>query len=134
MHPVVLQRAECLRLLAGGAVGRVVHTRDALPAVHPVAYLLDGEEVVFRTGPTSALPGAAGQVVGFEVDAFDTASRAGWSVLGVGVAYAVVDPLRLARRAERLPEPWVDEQATHTVAVPLLRLTGRRLQPATPAG
>ena len=132
MHPVALRRAECLRLLAGGAVGRVVHTRDALPAAQPVAYLLDGEEVVFRTGPTTALAGTAGQVVGFEVDAFDAATRAGWSVLGVGVAYAVVDPLRLARLADRLPEPWVDERATHTVAVPLSRLTGRRLQPVPP--
>ncbi len=44
-----LGRDECLRLLAGGVVGRVVFTEAALPAAHPVTYLLDGDEIVFCT-------------------------------------------------------------------------------------
>jgi hypothetical protein len=133
MEPVALGRVECLRLLAVGAVGRLVHTRDALPTAQPVGYLLDGTEIVFRTGPASALADTVAQVVGFEVDAFDVAARTGWSVLGVGVAYEIVDPARLAALADRVPEPWADDRASHTVAVPLRRLTGRLII-AAPAG
>lgn len=125
-----LWREECLRLLAGELVGRVVHTEAALPAAHPVIYHLDGEEIVFHTGDGSTLAAAAGNhVVGFEVDAFDVAGRTGWSVLGVGVAYEVTDRERLAALAARLPEPWAAGRSGHVVAVPLQRLTGRRLSP-----
>jgi uncharacterized protein len=130
MEPLGLPRGECLRLLAGATVGRVVHTQEALPAAHPVTYVLDGDEVVFRAAPGSMLAAATRrQVVGFEVDAFDLTNRTGWSVLGVGVAYEVTDPDRLVGLSGRLPESWADEWATCVAAIPLQHLTGRRLAP-----
>lgn len=51
----------------------------------------------------------------------------GWSVLGIGEAYEVTDPTRLADLATRMPPPWVPNRDDHTVAVPLQRLTGRQL-------
>jgi uncharacterized protein len=123
-----LRRTDCLRLLAGGVVGRVVFTDAALPAAHPVTYLLDGEEVVFRTAGGGKLAAATvGRVVAFEVDEIDLTTRTGWSVLGVGEAYEVTDPQRLADLATRMPPPWAPDRRAHTVAVPLQRLTGRRL-------
>ena len=99
-----LERAECLHLLARGAVGRVAFTDGALPAVQPVAYHLDDEEVVFRTKNGSKLAAATRHaVVGFEVDDFDLEARTGWSVLGVGEAYEIVDPARLAALADTIP-------------------------------
>jgi uncharacterized protein len=128
MEPTDLRRDECLRLLAGSVVGRVVYTEGALPAARPVMYGLDGDEVVFRAAPGATL--AAGQrVVAFEVDAFDLEARTGWSVLGVGVAYEVTDSGRLAALSGRVPDQWTDGRATTTVAIPLQRLTGRRLAP-----
>ena len=123
-----LDRNECLRLLAGKTVGRVVFTDSALPAAQPVTYLLDGEEVVFRTGGGGKLAAAGrGAVVGFEVDEIDTDTRTGWSVLGVGEAYEVLVPARLVELAARMPAPWAPNRTGHTIAVPLQRLTGRRL-------
>ena len=125
-----LGREECLRLLAGGVVGRVVFTEAALPAAHPVAYLLDGGEVVFRTANGGKLAAATlHHIVAFQVDDVDLAARTGWSVLGVGEAYEVTDPRRLADLAERMPAPWVANHDDHTVAIPLQRLTGRVLGP-----
>jgi pyridoxamine 5'-phosphate oxidase-like protein len=106
--------------------GRVHRRRHA--RAHPVNYLLDDEEVVFRTGAGAKLAAAArGAVVGFEVDQIDLERRSGWSVLGVGEAYEVVDPARLSALAAQLPPPWAPGRAGHTISIPLQRLTGRWL-------
>jgi hypothetical protein len=91
-------------------------------------YLLDEEEIVFRTGGGTKLAAAArNAVVAFQVDEIDATTRTGWTVLGVGQAYEVVVPERLAELAERMPVPWAPNHTTHTIAIPLQRLTGRRL-------
>ena len=125
---IELDVAECLRLLAGSVIGRVVFSDRALPAAHPVTYLLDGEEVVFGTTRGSKLAAAVrGAVVAFQVDHIHPETRTGWTVLGVGEAYEVTVPERLGELADRLPEPWAPDPTAHTVAIPLQRLTGRRL-------
>jgi para-nitrobenzyl esterase len=123
-----LHRADCLRLLVRGSIGRVVFTEGALPAAHPVTYLLDGEEIVFRTADGGKLAAATlRRVVAFQVDEIDVEATSGWSVLGVGEAYEVTDPRRLADLAERMPAPRVRNRDGRIVAIPLQRLTGRRL-------
>jgi nitroimidazol reductase NimA-like FMN-containing flavoprotein (pyridoxamine 5'-phosphate oxidase superfamily) len=125
---IELDHDECLRLLAESTIGRVVFTDAALPAAQPVTYLLDDEEIVFRTGGGSKLAAATrNAVVAFEVDQIDVTARTGWSVLGIGEAYEVVVPGRLAELAERMPDPWAPGRTAHTIAIPLQRLTGRRL-------
>ena len=126
---VELSRAECLRLIASSSVGRVVFTERALPAAHPVNYLLDGEEVVFRTGRGGKLAAATlRNIVAFQVDHIDPHAQAGWSVLGVGEAYEVADLKRLEDLAPRIPRPWAASAVDgHTIAIPLRRLTGRVL-------
>jgi uncharacterized protein len=125
---IELDEAECLRLLAGTEIGRVVFTDSALPAAQPVTYLLDGEEIVFRTAGGSKLAAATrNAVVAFQVDQIDPGTRTGWTVLGVGEAYEVIVPERLAELAERMPPPWAPNRTAHTIAIPLQRLTGRRL-------
>jgi uncharacterized protein len=123
-----LDKAECLRLLAGHEIGRVVFTDAALPAAQPVTYVLDDEEIVFRTSGGGKLAAATrNAVVAFQVDRIDTDTRTGWTVLGVGQAYEVVVPDRLAELAERMPTPWAPNRTAHTIAIPLQRLSGRRL-------
>ncbi|GAA2558713.1 pyridoxamine 5'-phosphate oxidase family protein [Pseudonocardia hydrocarbonoxydans] len=125
---IELDEAECLRLLAKCEIGRVVFTDAALPAAQPVTYLLDDEEIVFRTAGGSKLAAATrGAVVAFQVDQIDPGTRTGWTVLGVGEAYEVTVPERLAELAERMPAPWAPNRTAHTIAIPLQRLTGRRL-------
>jgi uncharacterized protein len=127
-----LDKALCLRLLARKMIGRVVFTDSALPAAQPVTYLLDGEEVVFRTGGGSKLAATRGAVVAFQVDEIDADTRTGWTVLGVGEAYEVLVPARLTELAERMPPAQAPNSTAHTIAVPLRQLSGRRLAPAPP--
>jgi nitroimidazol reductase NimA-like FMN-containing flavoprotein (pyridoxamine 5'-phosphate oxidase superfamily) len=124
---VEVSRAECLQLLADERMGRVVFTEGALPAAWPVGYVLDGEEVVFRTPRTGRLAAATpGRVVAFEVDRVDPDTHTGWSVLGVGAAYEIVDPHRLQELTHRGPAPW-SRRSDLAVAIPLHLLSGRRI-------
>ena len=94
----ILDREECLKLLAGAPIGRVIYTEQALPAVQPVTYAFHDGAVVLRTAAGSRLATATGDtVVGFQADEFHPDTGAGWSVMIMGRAAAVTDP---AERAE----------------------------------
>ncbi|MCG7206533.1 MULTISPECIES: pyridoxamine 5'-phosphate oxidase family protein [Streptomyces] len=124
-----LDRGECLRLLAGVPVGRIVHTRHALPAVLPVNFGLDGDgAVLLRTSAASELARAVdGSVVAFEADEVDADSRSGWSVVVTGAATVVHDPAEHARLVREGPRSWVP--AAHEVFVRIEPdlVTGRAL-------
>ncbi|MCE0763817.1 pyridoxamine 5'-phosphate oxidase family protein [Pseudonocardia kujensis] len=125
---VEIDRAECLRLLATADLGRVIYTEGAMPAAHPVSYVLDGEEIVFRSaGGATLIAATRGAVVAFQVDRIDAEDHTGWSVLGVGQAYEVTDRSRLSELVRQLRAPWPPSRPGHTIGMPLARLTGRRL-------
>ena len=79
----VIDADECRRLLEEEEIGRVAVVIGATPMILPVNYALDGEAIVFRTMPGSKLDVGQGHAA-FEVDSFDKAHRAGWSVLVTG--------------------------------------------------
>jgi Predicted flavin-nucleotide-binding protein len=122
----VPSRAECVGLLASAPIGRIVFTDRALPAVQPVNFVLDGENVVIRTGLGTRLAAAAhNAVVAFEADEFDEAGRTGWSVTVIGHARAVTDPAEVERLA-RLPlTPWVRDGRDHFIVLPIEHISGR---------
>ncbi|MEU7816968.1 pyridoxamine 5'-phosphate oxidase family protein [Pseudonocardia sp. NPDC049154] len=123
---VDLDRAECLTLLASEGVGRVVVTQKSLPAAHPVHYVLDGEEVVFRTPRGSTLAAAVlHAVVAFQADDVDLEGRSGWTVYGIGEAYEVVEPGRLDALQRALSPWWGTDATAHTISIPLQILHGR---------
>lgn len=94
-----LGRQECLRLLAGVPVGRVVYTRQALPAVFPTNFFLDTQgSVLLRTSRDSDLAHAIdGVVVAFEADGFRPERDSGWSVVITGRASVMTGPDEHAR-------------------------------------
>ncbi|GAB4585591.1 pyridoxamine 5'-phosphate oxidase family protein [Nocardia sp. IFM 10818] len=128
---VHLTREEALRLLSSVSYGRVVFTREALPAIRPVNHLLDeGEIIVVRTRLTSRLTSAvradANVVVAYEADDIDPIRQLGWSVVVTGIARTVTDPERVARY-ERLLRPWVTGAMDTVVAIEPTLVTGVRL-------
>src|ERR1700746_3671785 len=87
-----LSRDECLRLVGQVPLGRIVYTRQALPAVELVNFTLDDGEIVIRTDSGGKLAAATrGAVVAFEADSLDDAGHTGWSVTVVGQSRAVSD-------------------------------------------
>ncbi|MFF4118223.1 pyridoxamine 5'-phosphate oxidase family protein [Streptomyces sp. NPDC001714] len=124
-----LDRRECLRLLAGVPVGRIVHTRGALPAVLPVNFCLDRDgAVVLRTSEASELVRAVdGTVVAFEADEVDAVAQAGWSVVVTGRAAVVSDPGEHARLVRDGPRSWVPSLREVFVRIEPELVTGREL-------
>nr|WP_086007579.1 pyridoxamine 5'-phosphate oxidase family protein [Nocardia asiatica] len=127
---VDLDRAEALRLLASVPLGRVVYTRNALPAIRPVNHLVDGGLIVVRTRLTSRLTGAvrgnSPVVVTYAADDIDVIRRVGWSVSVTGLAHTVTDSVRIARY-ERLLQPWVEGVMDSVITIEPDIVSGIRL-------
>ncbi|WP_350275854.1 pyridoxamine 5'-phosphate oxidase family protein [Kribbella sp. HUAS MG21] len=114
---------EALRRLGGVPVGRIVFTSNALPTIRPVNHRLVDGAVVLRCHGGAAVLGAVGQVVAYEADEIDLASRLAWSVIATGIAGEVSDPDELAQ-LERLVEPWLAHDMTHTIRIRPQLVTG----------
>lgn len=124
LHP-----RECLRLLATVPVGRIVHTRHALPAVLPVNFRLEHDgAVLLRTAADSELAKAIdGAVVAFEADEVDAAVQSGWSVVVIGPAAVITDPGESARLNRTGPRSWVPSPTEVFVRIEPELVTGREL-------
>ncbi|MDP9867857.1 MULTISPECIES: pyridoxamine 5'-phosphate oxidase family protein [Streptosporangium] len=121
----VLSREECIGLLASAPIGRIVFTDRALPAVQPVGFCLDGEDIVIRAVEGSAVAATRDAVVAFEADDFDSRTRTGWSVTAVGYARAVSDPVEIARLSALPLTTWVPGGGTLFIKIPAELVAGR---------
>lgn len=120
--------AECRALLATASIGRVGLSIDALPVVVPVNFVVDGDRIVFRTGPGAKLRQALeGAVVCFEVDDVDRVYHSGWSVLATGHAAEITDPAALARVRALPLRSWAHLEEEHVVEIRIELLSGRRV-------
>jgi uncharacterized protein len=118
---------ECMRLMGSVPVGRIVYTRQALPAVEMVNFALADGDIVIRTSAEGKLAAATrGAVVAFEADSVDLAEHTGWSVTIVGQARAVTDGAELRRLERAAPPSWVTRQSDHFVRISPAMVNGRR--------
>ncbi|MET9895322.1 pyridoxamine 5'-phosphate oxidase family protein [Streptomyces sp. NPDC006465] len=124
-----LDRQECLALLVTVPVGRIVYTRQALPAVLPVTFRLDRDgAVVVRTSASSELAIAIdGAVVAFEADEVDAVAHSGWSVVAMGLATVVTDAVEHARLLRTGPRSWAPAPQEVFVRIAQELVTGREL-------
>ena len=121
----VLDRDECLALLATTDLGRLVYTSQALPAVQPVRFVLRGDSVFCRVPAGSAVfAGVFDSVVAFTADAFAPGLAGGWFVTVVGRASYVRDE-DLA--VEASPRWWVPTTSDRTIRIPIESISGRRI-------
>jgi nitroimidazol reductase NimA-like FMN-containing flavoprotein (pyridoxamine 5'-phosphate oxidase superfamily) len=128
---------ECRFLLGSKRVGRVVFTDNALPSALPVDYLLEGDDIVFRTDSTGRLAAAvapAGSVLAFQVDSIGERADVGWSVLVVGLARRVVESAESPALQLSRPSAWggadpagVPGDGGAYVRIPLSQVSGRRV-------
>ena len=131
-----LGRAESMKLLADGGLGRLVFTSRYGPTAVPVVYRVDGGSLVLgawnrvfdeelRTGIAHA-----DYHVAVEADQIDLHAREGWVVLVRGAAH------HLDTEAERAPiidaglEPWVEGRAAHFIRVNPTSVQGVRARRA----
>ncbi|MEU3598533.1 pyridoxamine 5'-phosphate oxidase family protein [Streptomyces sp. NPDC006798] len=124
-----LDRQESLRLLARAVVGRIVHTKEALPAVLPVGFRLepDGAVVLCTSAASELVRAIGGAVVAFEADEVDMAAGTGWSVIVTGPAAVVTDPVVHERLTRYGPRSWVRWPQEVFVRIEPELVTGRML-------
>ena len=129
--PRAFNREQCLALMASVPVGRVVYTDQALPAVLPMNFLLDGDEVVIHTASSSALAAVIrNAVVAFQADAFDPETSTGWSITITGRARFVDGAEKTAHLARLPPRPWALVANGQFIRIPARNVEGHHLGPA----
>jgi nitroimidazol reductase NimA-like FMN-containing flavoprotein (pyridoxamine 5'-phosphate oxidase superfamily) len=131
-----LEEAECLRLISPGGVGRIAFTGRFGPMVLPVNYKLVENTIVFRTSQDSPTDedlrtgiAHAEYKVAFEIDEFNVADKAGWSVLVQGSVHHVDSQAEQAALSEAGVEPWPEGPREHFIRITPTRITGRRINP-----
>jgi uncharacterized protein len=123
-----LSKDECLRLMASVPIGRIIFTRQALPAVELVNFALDNGDIVIRTDPGGKLAAAVREaVVAFEADCVDAASQSGWSVTVIGQSREVTDPEERDRLAQIGLNSWAPGERAHFIRISPGILNGRQL-------
>ncbi len=116
----IIDRNQCLRLLAAETLGRVGVLDGGHPLILPVNYALDGDQVVFRTGEGTKLDALRGPAC-FEIDHHDAETRTGWSVVVRGrLEPATADQKDLA-------QPWAVE-GDHALRIMPASIRGRRIR------
>jgi len=125
----VLSRQECLQLIESVSVGRIVYTRQALPAVDLVNFAIDGGDIVIRTDADGTLAAATqGTVVAFEADALRSDHGTGWSVTAIGRSREVTDPEDIGRLRGIGLRAWAPGTLDHFIRISPEILTGRLLR------
>jgi nitroimidazol reductase NimA-like FMN-containing flavoprotein (pyridoxamine 5'-phosphate oxidase superfamily) len=128
-----IDRDECLRLLKTQTMGRLaVADHGAYPPhIVPVNFVVDGDQVVFRSnfGRKFQLSVLAEHSVSFEADEIDREGHMAWSVVVQGRAELLTDD-----EIEAIPQgswlhPWAPGDRKEWVRVIPYTVTGRRLRP-----
>lgn len=128
----VIDRAECLALLAAEDFGRIGILDGTSPLVLPVNYALDDEAIVLLSGPGSKLAAARRSSASFEIDGHDRTTHEGWSVVARGRLEEVTryDGPAL-ERLRGLPHPWAEGDRGHVLRLAIATVQGRRVRAAT---
>jgi nitroimidazol reductase NimA-like FMN-containing flavoprotein (pyridoxamine 5'-phosphate oxidase superfamily) len=97
----------------------------------PVNFAVAGKAIIFRTAPDTLLALNANAHLSFEVDHFDEARRAGWSVIVHGHAHQVTNELEVKRlEAVTHLEPWAPGARDVYVRIAPTHISGRSIQPS----
>lgn len=127
----VLQRNECLRLLAlvanEGGVCRLAVATSGAPIIVPLNFAYENEGVLIRVAKGTITDIAFGSLVAIEVDRADEGAGEAWSVLLRGFA-RVLSPDDSAASHRRLPRPLVPTPGDLLVFVRGDDVTGRRFR------
>ena len=128
---------ECLVLLRGNAIGRIVFVTDDELTVLPVNYRVveaagttPGRWLALRTRPGNVIERAS-MMVAFEIDGIDPSHQQGWSVLVRGTLHHV-DSDAASFRERFDSAPWVVAERDAWLIIDPFTITGRRLHPGEP--
>jgi nitroimidazol reductase NimA-like FMN-containing flavoprotein (pyridoxamine 5'-phosphate oxidase superfamily) len=124
-----MTRTECYDLVRTESVARLAYVaRAGVPDIVPVNYVLDGDDVLIRSGPGPKLQAAERrEVVALEIDRIDGSGHTARSVVIAGRAERLSTAYEHAL-ADRLADaPWAAGPRRYVIRVRPTRMTGRWL-------
>ena len=125
---VELSPDDCQHLLRTLEIGRVVFCDTGGPVALPVNYVVDHDDIVFRTAAHSSIIAASyARGVSFEVDSIDAARHKGWSVLATGQVTRIQDPAELCHVEMLGVTPWAEGPRSCYLRLEVRRISGRRI-------
>jgi Pyridoxamine 5'-phosphate oxidase len=129
-----LSEAECMRLLAGGGLGRLVYNSRYGPTALPTVYKVDGESIVLGTWDPALFEedlrtgiAHADYLVAVEADQIDLDAREGWIVLVRGAAHHLDTEVERAPFIDAGLEPWIEGVPAHFIRVIPTSVWGNRV-------
>jgi nitroimidazol reductase NimA-like FMN-containing flavoprotein (pyridoxamine 5'-phosphate oxidase superfamily) len=124
-----MSRTECHELLEAESVARFAYVaRAGVPDIVPVNYLLDGDDVLIRSGPGPKLQAAERrEVVAVQVDTIDRTDHTARSVVVTGRAERLSADEARALEDRLADTPWAAGPRRHVIRVVPTRVAGRRL-------
>lgn len=124
---IVLKQAECWSLLRKHQVARLAVDVAGRPDIFPINYVVDGNQLVFRSGAGTKLAAAVlGRHVAVEIDGLDATDRSVWSVVVKGTARHI-SHMEERFAVEDLPlYPWIASDKPNFVSIEPQLVTGRR--------
>jgi nitroimidazol reductase NimA-like FMN-containing flavoprotein (pyridoxamine 5'-phosphate oxidase superfamily) len=125
----ILHLGDCFLLLGSVPLGRIGFVAGGEVVILPVNFVVDGQDVVFRTAAGSKLSAVeVGHYVGFEADSYDAATGTGWSVVVNGLAEIVESDAEAERLDELGLSSWVRATPERVwVRIRPTSITGRRI-------
>jgi uncharacterized protein len=125
----ILHLGDCFLLLESVPLGRIGFVARGEVVILPVNFLVDGQDIAFRTAAGSKLCAAeVGHYVGFEADSYDAAAGTGWSVVVNGLAEIVESNEEAARLDALGLSSWGTGTAGRVwVRIRPSSITGRRI-------
>jgi hypothetical protein len=128
----VLDMAECRRLIATSAIGRIAFSEAAMPSIQPASFAVSGDDVVIPTGRGSKMAaGSRGAVVAFEIDDYDLIERTGWNVTIIGPTRLISVPSQVTALDALGVLPWAPATTHCYVALRMALVRGRRISSPT---
>jgi uncharacterized protein len=124
-----LDAAGCARLLSAMEVGRLAVVVDGHPRIVVLNYVMDGDDIQFRTSEDTAVAGLTldgGVPAEFEVDGGIRLAASGWSVIARGMLVREPDADRAEAARERLV-PWAGGGRDLVLRLEIDELTGREV-------
>ena len=132
---VDITEEECEDLLEIATLGRLGVIVDGHPEIFPVSHVFDRQSgcVAFPTNERTKLHAALSWPwVAFEVDGLEP-DDSGWSVLVVGAATEMTDPVEVSRVSALRRTRWAAGPGRRWVRINPSKVTGRRIRSWAPA-
>lgn len=118
-----LDTDECWELVRSRSIGRFAANQlGSCPLVVPVNYVVDGHDIVFRSGADAKFSAAVHGLVGLQVDEIDPQHHTGWSVLVEGTGIWLYE-----EQDDTNVETWAPGVRPYVIRITATRLTGRRI-------